>query len=466
MPCINSTTDQQQIITINQNLKEMKSTNGVNMGQLLLYSIVAALGGLLFGFDIAIITGAGPFLTKTFGLNSIQEGWAYSSLLFGCILGAAVAGRMTDKWGRKRILIGVALVFALTSVWSAVANNLTMLVLARIAGGLAVGAASTVAPMYISEVSPAKYRGSLVSMYQLFIVTGILISYMINYILHDIGENNWRWMFASGAIPSVLFLIMLFFVSETPRFLYLKGKKQEALAVLERIGGKQLAGEEMEEIRKSITGSSVSFRMLLDPKLRKVLWVGFGLAVFIQLSGINTIIDYAPKIFATAGWKLDAGLFATFGLGIVNFVSTWVSILIVDRFGRRPLYIIGSAGMTVALLGLTIAGMIGHFSGLTVLLLIILFLIFFSACVGPVFWTYMSEIFPNRIRGTAMSVPVFTQWVFNALIVLVFPAMLKHLSTAISFGILAAFSLGQLLFTLKYMKETKGKSLEEIEELF
>lgn len=436
------------------------------MGKLLLYSTVAALGGLLFGFDIAIITGAGPFLTEAFGLSSIQEGWAYSSLLFGCILGAAVAGRMTDKWGRKRILIGVALTFALTSVWSAVAPNLTMLVMARVAGGLAVGAASTVAPMYISEVSPAKYRGSLVSMYQLFIVTGILISYMINYMLHDIGENNWRWMFATGVIPSVLFLVMLFFVSETPRFLYLKGRKKEAMTVLEHVGGKTLAQSEMEEIRKSINGSSVSFRMLLDPSLRKVLWVGFGLAVFVQLSGINTIIDYAPKIFASAGWKLDAGLFATFGLGLVNFVSTWVSILIIDRYGRRPLYIIGSAGMTVALLGLTIAGIVGHFSGLTVLLLIILFLIFFSSCVGPVFWTYMSEIFPNRIRGTAMSVPVFTQWVFNALIVLVFPAMLKHLSTAITFGILTTFALGQLLFTMKHMKETKGKSLEEIEELW
>lgn len=444
----------------------MKNTKGVNMGQLLLYSIVAALGGLLFGFDIAIITGAGPFLTETFGLSSIEEGWAYSSLLFGCILGAAVAGRMTDAWGRKRILIGVALAFALTSIWSAMAQNLTTLVMARIAGGLAVGAASTVAPMYISEVSPAKYRGSLVSMYQLFIVTGILISYIINYLLHDLGEDNWRWMFASGAIPSVVFLIMLFFVSETPRFLYMKGKATEALAVLERIGGKQLAGEEMEEIKKSITGSSVSFRMLLDPSLRRVLWVGFGLAVFVQLSGINTIIDYAPKIFATAGWKLDTGLFATFGLGIVNFVSTWVSILIIDRFGRRPLYIIGSAGMALALLGLTIAGIFGQFSGMTVLLLIVLFLIFFCACVGPVFWTYMSEIFPNRIRGTAMSVPVFTQWVFNALVVLVFPAMLKHLSTAISFGILAVFALCQLLFAILYMKETKGKSLEEIEGMW
>jgi len=444
----------------------MKNANGINMGQLLLYSIVAALGGLLFGFDIAIITGAGPFLTEAFGLNSIQEGWAYSSLLFGCILGAAVAGRMTDAWGRKRILFGVALFFALTSVLSAMAQNLTMLVIARMAGGLAVGAASTVAPMYISEVSPAKYRGSLVSMYQLFIVTGILISYLINFMLHDIGVNNWRWMFSTGAIPSVLFLVMLFFVSETPRFLYLKGKKQEALSVLERIGGKQLASEEIEEIKNSINGSTASFRMLTDPALRKVLWVGFGLAVFVQLSGINTIIDYAPKIFVKAGWKLDAGLFATFGLGMVNFVFTWVSILIVDRFGRRPLYIIGSAGMTIALLGLTAAGMTGHFSGLIVLILIVMFLILFSSCVGPVFWTYLSEIFPNRIRGTALSVPVFTQWVFNALVVLVFPAMLKHLSTSITFGILAVFAFGQLLFTILYMKETKGKSLEEIEHMW
>ena len=444
----------------------MKKKNGVNFKQLLLYSLVAALGGLLFGFDIAIITGAGPFLTIDFGLNSIQEGWAYSSLLFGCILGAAVAGRMTDSWGRKRILIFVAIVFAVTSVWSGLAGSLTALVIARLAGGLAVGAASTVSPMYISEVSPAKYRGSLVSMYQLFIVTGILISYFINYLLHDIGPDNWRWMFATGAIPSLLFLIMLFFVSETPRYLYLKGEKEKSLAVLEKIGGKELAKQEMEEIKKSISGSSVSFRMLLHPSLRKVLVVGLVLAVFVQLSGINTIIDYAPKIFATAGWEMDAGLFATFGLGIVNFISTWVSILIIDRFGRRPLYIIGSAGMTLALLGLSVAGLIGHFSGLTVLFLIVIFLMFFSSCIGPVFWTYMSEIFPNRIRGTAMSVPVFTQWVFNALVVLVFPSMLVKLDTAITFGILAVFAFGQFLFAVKFMKETKGKSLEEIEDMW
>jgi SP family arabinose:H+ symporter-like MFS transporter len=436
------------------------------MGQLLLCSLVASFGGLLFGFDIAIITGAGPFLSKTFELNSVEEGWAYSSLLFGCIFGAAVAGRVTDIWGRKRILIFVALTFALTSVWSALATDLTTLVIARIAGGLAVGAASIAAPIYISEISPTKYRGSLVSMYQLFIMTGILISYLINYLLHDIGPNNWRWMFATGVIPSVIFLIMLFFVSETPRFLYLKGRKLEALKILERIGGENYAQIELVEISHSINQSSVGFRMLLDPSIRKIMWVGFGLAVFVQLSGINTIIDYAPKIFSSAGWGMDTGLFATFGLGIVNFLSTWISVLLVDKYGRRLLYIIGSAGMTVSLGGLAIAGITGHFLGIIVLMLIVLFLIFFSSCVGPVFWTYISEIFPNRIRGTALSVPVFTQWVFNALIVLVFPSMLKLFSTSLTFGILTIFSFGQLVFAIKFMKETKGKSLEEIESIW
>ena len=437
--------------------------NAVNMWQLMLLSMVAALGGLLFGFDIAIITGAGPFLSKAFELSSIQEGWAYSSLLFGCIAGAAIAGKITDVFGRKPILIVVALLFALTSVGSALSVNLTTLVLARIIGGLAVGAASTVSPMYISEVSPPKYRGSLVSMYQLFIVTGILISYLINYSLHDIGVNNWRWMFATGALPSMLFLVLLFVVPETPRFLYKQGKKEAALIVLRSIGGDKLAGEEFEEIEKSMEGTPGSWMELFHPSLRKVMLVGFGLAVLIQLSGINTIIDYAPKIFTTAGWELDAGLFATFGLGLVNFVSTWVSILIVDKFGRRPLYIIGSAGMSVSLFGLTIAGFLGMFQGVLILVLIIIFLVFFSSCVGPVFWTYLSEIFPNKIRGTALSVPVFTQWIFNALIVLVFPAMLNSLNTGITFGMLFVFAFIQLLFAAKYMKETKGKSLEEIE---
>jgi SP family arabinose:H+ symporter-like MFS transporter len=434
--------------------------------RLIFISIVAALGGLLFGFDIAIITGAGPYLVETFDLNNIQEGWAYSSLLFGCIIGAAVAGRITDAIGRKKILIIVAVLFALTSIGSALVFNLNSLVLARICGGIAVGAASTVSPMYISEVTPKRYRGSFVSMYQLFIVTGILMSYLINYMLNDIGENNWRWMFATGAVPSLLFLITLFLVPETPRYLYKKGAKKRALEVLNLVNSHEESNKQIHEINASLQDSSAGFRTLLDPSLRKVMLVGIGLAVFVQLSGINTIIDYAPKIFTTAGWRLDAGLFATFGLGIVNFVFTWVSILVVDKFGRRPLYIVGSVGLALTLLCLSILDFTGNFNGIPVLIIIMIYLAFFSACIGPVFWTYMSEIFPNRIRGTALSVPVFTQWIFNALVVLVFPLMLTKLQSSYTFLIIFIMAAGQLLFSLKYMKETKGKSLEEIEGLW
>jgi len=434
--------------------------------RLIFISIVAALGGLLFGFDIAIITGAGPYLVETFELNNIQEGWAYSSLLFGCIIGAAVAGRITDAIGRKKILIIVAVLFALTSIGSALVYNLNSLVLARISGGIAVGAASTVSPMYISEVTPKRYRGSLVSMYQLFIVTGILISYMINYMLNDIGENNWRWMFATGAVPSLFFLITLFLVPETPRYLYKKGAKDRALEVLDMVNSQEESKKQIREIDESLLDTSAGFRTLLDPSLRKVMLVGIGLAVFVQLSGINTIIDYAPKIFTTAGWRLDVGLFATFGLGIVNFIFTWVSILVVDKFGRRPLYIVGSLGLALTLLCLSILDFSGNFKGIPVLIIIMVYLAFFSSCIGPVFWTYMSEIFPNRIRGTALSVPVFTQWIFNALVVLVFPLMLTKLQSSYTFLIIFIMAAGQLLFSWKYMKETKGKSLEEIEGLW
>jgi SP family arabinose:H+ symporter-like MFS transporter len=205
---------------------------------------------------------------------------------------------------------------------------------------------------------------------------------------------------------------------------------------------------------------------LLNPSLRKVLWVGFLLAIFVQMSGINVVIDYAPKIFSKAGWNLDTGLFATFGLGIVNFALTWVSIFLIDKFGRRPLYIWGSAGMSVSLAGLTIAGFTGHFEGFLVLFLIVFFLASFASCIGPVFWTYVAEIFPNRLRGTAMTVPVFTQWIFNALAVLVFPAMLNRLSLGFTFLIIMIFALLQLWMAIGKMPETKGKTLEEIEELW
>jgi len=440
--------------------------NSIHTGRLMTIGIIAALAGLLFGFDVAIITGAGPYFTKEFALNSIQEGWAYSSLLFGCILGAIVAGRLADIFGRRIILFIVAALFTLTSIGSGLATGLASLALARSLGGFAVGAASAIAPMYISEIAPPSKRGSLVSMYQLFIVTGILVSYLINYLLSGTVENNWRWMFMTGAIPSVIFFVMLFFIPESPRFLCKKGKSHKALNILSQISGPLTAKNQLVEIENSLHAENVSFRALQDPSLRNVLWVGFLLAILVQMSGINVVIDYAPKIFTKAGWNLDTGLFATFGLGIVNFAFTWVSIFLIDKFGRRPLYILGSAGMSISLAGLAIAGFTGHFEGLLVLLLIVFFLASFASCIGPVFWTYVAEIFPNRVRGTAMTVPVFTQWIFNALAVLVFPAMLHRLPVGFTFSVIMIFALLQLWLAIRMMPETKGKTLEEIEKLW
>ena len=380
----------------------------IGKGYLYLLSSVAALGGFLFGFDIAIITGAMPFFEKHFNLGPLELGAVNSSLLFGCILGSAVAGWVTDQFGRKKMMLLVAMLFAVTSVACGLAPTAMILSLARFCGGLAVGAISMLSPMYIAEIAPANVRGRFTSLYQLSITIGIVISYFINYMLRG-APQNWRWMFVTGVLPSLLFLIMLCFVPESPRFLFKIGKETAAFNVLRDIGGEELAKCELEEIRGSYAEALTGFAELNRPGIRRALLVGFVLAVLVQVSGINAIIDYAPRILQTAGWKIDAALFSTFGLGIVNVVFTLVSVYTVDRSGRKPLYIIGSIGMTVALLLLTVLSAAHAFTGVFVLALCILYLIFFSSCIGPVFWTLISELFPNRIRGLAMSVPVFTQ---------------------------------------------------------
>jgi MFS transporter, SP family, arabinose:H+ symporter len=439
-------------------------STSINLRYTLLITSVAALGGLLFGFDIAIITGAAPFIQDFFQLGNLGLGWAVSALLWGCIPGAILAGKITDAWGRKNLLLGVALLFILTSIATGMAPNLTSLIIARFFGGIAVGAASMVSPLYISEISPPGIRGRLVALYQLSIVTGILISYLINYLLHDIGEDNWRWMFISGTVPSLLFFILLFFVPETPRFLYMHGDRKKSFEILARISGRDQAEIFIRQIGESLEEKSSQFSMLFQPGFRRMMWVGFGLAVFVQISGINTIIDYAPIILKTAGWKIDVALFSTFIIGSVNFIFTLVSLWAIDKFGRRPLYLVGSAGMALMLLGLTVANMLGRFEGMVVLIFILIYIAFFAACIGPVFWTLVSEIFPNRIRGVAMSVPVFTQWVVNALVVLVFPWMLNVAGGSFTFGFLALMALLMFLFTIKYVPETRGKTLEDIEK--
>lgn len=440
---------------------EQAPATPVNLGYSLMTASAAALGGLMFGFDIAIITGAGPFIQEAFSLDALGFGWAFSSLLFGCILGAAFAGLLVDRVGRRPVMLLVALVFGVTTLVTGAAGSFGIFIIARFLGGIAVGAASLVVPMYVSEIAPAAFRGRMGALYQMAIVTGILGSYLVNYLLHDTGPDAWRYMFYSGGIPALLYLLVLTGVPESPRFLVSQGREDAARRVLARIGG---AGTEtaLEAIRGSLRASSGAWRDLLHTDIRPPLLISLVLAVLIHLSGINTIIEYAPVIFKSAGFTMDAALFSTFVVGIANFAFTLVSFQFIDRFGRRPLYIIGSAGMLVSLLCLSASVLVGQFGGVLVLALIVLYLFFFAACIGPVFWTLLPEIFPNGVRGKAMSVPVLTQWIANAVVVLFFPALFHALGQAITFALLAAACLAQLLFVIRALPETRNRTLEEI----
>jgi sugar porter (SP) family MFS transporter len=434
-----------------------------NVRYVVFLACTASLGGLLFGFDIAIITGAGPFITHEFGLSDIGLGWAFSSLLFGCVLGCFIAGRLTDRMGRKRLLLIVAALFAVTSIATAMAPTFATFVTARFFGGLAVGGTSLLSPMYVAEVSPPSIRGRMGTLYQMSIMLGIIVSYTINFLLRNTGSNNWRWMFLTGVVPSAVFFIFVAQAPESPRFLALTGKLQQAAVILERIGGRKSARAQVSEIIATMNVGEQTWRELLRPGMRRALAISIGLAILIHVSGINTIIDYAPAIFQSAGWKIDGALASTFIIGVTQFLFTTVSFWTIDRYGRKPLYIVGSFGMALSLLVLLIVDLAGRFHGAIVLTFILTYLAFFAACIGPVFWTLVPEIFPNDVRAMAMTVPVLTQWVANAFVVLAFPYAFHVIGKSITFGFLALMALSQGVFTWLYVPETKNKSLEEIE---
>jgi len=424
------------------------------------------MGGLMFGFDVAIISGAVPFIQPYFGWNELQLGWGVSSLLVGAIIGSIGSGFLSDIYGRRRILIIVALFFAVSCSITALAKSSSVFISARLFGGLAVGAASVLSPMYVAEVAPPRNRGTLVAVYQLAIVLGILCSYLINFGLHSL-DNNWRWMFATGIIPSVLFFTGLFFIPESPRWLFKAGRESESIKVLTRIGGESLASVEIKEIAESLkeVTASVSFTELFKPSARKVMMAGFILAILVQVSGINTIVDYAPKILLAAGVEINNALLQTSLVGLINFICTFVAIFLIDKVGRRFLYLVGSMGMVITLVLLAISFYLKA-EGIFTLIAILLFIAFFASCIGPVFWTLVSEIFPNRIRGKAVAFASFTQWIFNFLVVLLFPHFLASIGGAATFIFLAFMSLIQFLFTYLFVPETKGQSLEEIEKLW
>ena len=437
--------------------------------------IVAALGGLLFGYDTGVINGAiGPLKTY-FALDAKAEGWAMGCALLGCAIGAASAGVFSDWLGRKKVLIYSAILFFISAMGTAFPKTITAFIVFRIIGGLGVGAASISSPMYIAEISPARIRGRMVSVNQFAIVTGFLVVYFVNYFIALQGDHvwneqvGWRWMFGSEAIPAVLLLVLLFFVPESPRWLTKKGRGEEALMILSRVDGAEYAKTELLEIEDAIAHESGSLKQLLQPGMKIVLVMGIVLAVLQQVTGINVFLYFGTEIFKKMGSGTNAALLQTVIVGAVNMTFTIIAIWTVDKLGRKPLMLIGSAGMGISLLAMGLAAYFQR-TELWMLLFILSYIACFALSVGPVTWVILSEIFPTRIRGRAMAIATVCLWVANYIVSQTFPMMdenqwlLARFHHAFPFWVYGVFSAVLLGFVWRFVPETKGKTLEEIEK--
>jgi SP family xylose:H+ symportor-like MFS transporter len=437
--------------------------------------MVAALGGLLFGYDTAVISGAIGFLRTYFQLDATQMGWAASSALLGCIGGVAIAGVLCDRLGRKTVLMLSAILFAVSAIGSAVPKNLTMLVLFRILGGFGVGAVSMTSPLFIAEISPAKWRGRLVSWNQFAIVSGMLIVYFVNYFIANLSNEvwniqvGWRWMFASELLPAILFLLFLFLVPESPRWLIKKGEEENAKNILNKIGGPKYASTVYGEIKETIAHEEISLKQLFLPGWRIVLIIGVVLAILQQVTGINVFLYYAPEIFKKLGAGTDSALLQTVIVGFVNLSFTIIAIKTVDRLGRKTLMFFGSSGMGLCLLALGFATYFQR-AELWILFFILGYIACFAISVGPVTWVILSEIFPTKIRGRAISIATVFLWAANYLISQTFPMLnenpwlVQKFHHGFTFWLYAIMCFVTVIFVQKFLPETKAKSLEEIEK--
>lgn len=437
-------------------------------GYILLISLVAAFGGFLFGYDTAVVSGAIGFLTREFNLTAELTGWAASSLLVGCMAGAMLGGPLGDRFGRKPSLIFCALLFAASSLASALPHALGPFTWARFAGGVAIGAASMLSPLYIAEVAPEKIRGTLVALYQLAIVAGILVVFFVNLQIQRLGDEawnthtGWRWMFASLVAPSLVFGLCMGLVPESPRWLMKAGRREEAFAILERVGGTENAEREVRQIDAALQEEEGRFSELFTTGYRRALMIGILLAVFGQFSGINSIMYYAPEIFKTAGAGTDSAFSQTVIVGAVNLVFTFVAIGFVDRLGRKPLLIIGTL---VQVISLTFVGWMFKTGGSGGLLLgsILAFVAAFAVAMGPIPWIINAEIFPTKLRGRAMSLAIFCLWFADWIVTQTFPMLRETVGAAQTFWVYAFCSALSTLFVWFMVPETKGRTLEEIE---
>ena len=436
----------------------------VSARALYLPAMVAAIGGLLFGFDTAVINGAIVFIKQQFGLSNSQTEIAASSLLLGCVVGASVAAFTSDRFGRKRVLLAAAALFTLSSIGTALPRDVIEFSVARLIGGVAIGIASTLSPLYIAEISPAQKRGLLVSLNQLAIVTGILLSYSVNYLLTGTGPSNWRWMFATAAIPSIAFFFTLLFIPESPRWLMQKGREQEAEHFLAQIVGPQAASTEIAAIRSAIQEERGN---LLDPTFRRALTVAILIALFSQFTGINTIIYYGSLVFLehVPHQTASTALWANVIIGAINFVSTIVGMLLIDRSGRKSLLMSAFGGMALSLAAVSAAI---HFqsSGVVVLIFVLTYVACFAVGVGTGTWVLMSEICPTKVRGQAMSVATVFLWCGTLLVTLTFLSLVTVFTAAGVFLLYAVVCIAAFLFVWRGVPETKGRTLEEIEKFW
>jgi sugar porter (SP) family MFS transporter len=445
---------------------EMSGAKAQSMSYVVLLAATTAISGFLFGFDTAVINGVLFFLRRQFALSNLQTEVAASSLLLGCLLGAASASMIGDRYGRKKSLIASAILFALSALGAAAANSVALFSAARLVGGLAIGLASVLTPVYIAEISPSKNRGTLVSLNQLAIVIGILSAYLVNWQVSRLGESSWRWMLAVAAIPSLAFFAGLLAIPESPRWLLSRGRHNEGERILARIFGSVAAREQVEAVERAAAAEEGSWREVFSPNLRKRLGVGMFLALFCQITGINTVLYYGSIIVSEhfPGQSTNMALIANVIIGTVNFFFTIVAMIYLDRWGRRAILLTASGGMGVALTTLVIGLNIQGVSPVLMLGAILLYVAFFALGMGPGPWLIISEIFPTKVRGRAASIATSTLWSGTLIVTFTFLSLVKALNLWGTFAIYGALSFVCFAYVWKMVPETKGRTLEQIQE--
>jgi SP family xylose:H+ symportor-like MFS transporter len=431
--------------------------------RLLFATIVSALGGFLFGFDTAVISGTTEFIKPFFGLTDATLGFTVSIALIGTVIGSIAVGKPGDVFGRRAMLFFCGALYFISAIGCAVASSWYVLLVSRFIGGLGIGAASVMAPMYIAEISPGRLRGRLVAVTQFNIVAGILVAFFSNYMLVGTGADNWRWMFGVMTLPSALFFLLLFLVPESPRWLVKKSLVEKARTVLQSVGAADVEAELSDIVNSLKEETGQGGTKLFQKKYSFAILCAVLLAVFNQLSGINVIMYYAPMIFMKTGLATDAAMMNTVAVGMTNMLLTIVAMFFIDKLGRKTLLLIGAVGMCISLAGAGISFYTGTSGSTVILLCIIGFIASFAFSQGAVIWVFLSEIFPNKVRAKGQALGSFTHWIMNAIIAWTFPTVLTKLGGGNAFMFFAVMMVPFFIFVWRMMPETKGKSLEELE---